>query len=216
MAPSQIVLWDDFINSSFSATDDAANWDIITDTGATVTLSNSEVGGAVVLLNATTATDECLIRNNGAPFQIVTGKKIMCGARFKLTDADDQGVRIGLMTPDTADPIGTAPTNGIYFSVVLAGADGSLDLTVEPGATDTDTGKDLTDATYVTAWFVAYGADKVQAFVDLEDGNGPSLCANVTSGLPANGTALQLVVAAEGSVATDTTTVDWIFVVQER
>lgn len=216
MSPDQVVLWDDFIQSSFSATDDAATWRIITDAGATVTLANAQVGGVVSIKNASALADESLIRNNGASFAVADNKKLTFGVRFKLTDANDMDVRIGLMTPDQTDPGDTPPTNGIYFTVALAGADGSLDLTVEPGATDTDTGLDLTDDTFVSAWFVAEGSSKVVAYVDLEDGSGPRKCATVTSGLPPAGTALQVCASTEGNTATDTLDIDWILVVQER
>jgi hypothetical protein len=212
-APSQTVLWDDFINSTISATNDAANWDLLAAGGGAV-LSNTEAGGVLAITGDVTAATETVVAQNGAPFEVHPNKPIYFEARFKVATAATQDWDIGLMTEDTANPHDTDPADGVYFG---ASGDANIDYIIEPGPgavqSRVDTGKDISDASYIT---VAYKLTdtKCLIWVDLEDGNGPALVGTVTSGLPAAGTELAVHIANEGGALV--MDVDYVLVIQDR
>lgn len=71
-----------------------------------------------------------------AQFGYVVGKRIWFLARFALSDVDDIQMILGLGTPGTADPMVTAPVEGIYFAKA-SDTDQDPDFIVRDNSTST-------------------------------------------------------------------------------
>lgn len=98
----------------------AADWTITTIEGgagsATEALSDAD-GGVLVSTNDDAATDRNSFQKVGESFLMASGKPTWFKARFKVSDATQSDVVLGLMVTDT-DPFaagGDGVTDGIFF-----------------------------------------------------------------------------------------------------
>lgn len=153
--------WNDFL--TFNASD----FTITTTEGgsgsATEALGN--VAGGVLVVTNDDADNDCdYFQLVGESFKFVSGKRLMGKARFKVSDATDSDVVVGLMITDTS-PMETV-THGIYFQ--KDDGDAKLDFHVVKDSTATDVTDiaRLSDDTWVVVEFYYDGQGMIDLYVD--------------------------------------------------
>jgi hypothetical protein len=210
-ARDKLALMDDFLQYSGSTTAGASAWlETEVGTSAAIVASDAVIGGAVSITSGSTA-GETGIDTNGGGFSIPATGKLYFECRFKVADADITlgEVFVGLGSIADVAPI-AGDTNKIGFSRKTADAT----LWHTTGDTLTSAGKDLSDDDFVTVAF-AVNNGKAYYYVDLEDGNGPSLVGTTTT-LATTSTVLSPKVFVGDSAANaQIVTVDYILVVQD-
>lgn len=115
------TFWDDFLDSSMSASVEVSRWKSATTAGTVGTLldgtdaSQELAGGIVALAVEATASDISNMMVNGESFQIATGHELYFEARFMLTHVD-VSCFVGLSNSDAAAIAGLSA--GIGFLTV--------------------------------------------------------------------------------------------------
>ncbi|HWU19379.1 MAG TPA: hypothetical protein VN155_16985 [Devosia sp.] len=148
----------------FVTTDDyvAGDWTITNAGSGTVAIATAAAGGQLVLTGG--AADDALLALNNKieAFKFVAGKKLYFSARFKINDATQSDLVIGLQITDTT-PL--AVSDGIFFR--KDDGDALLDFVASKNSTESvKTGvATLANDTFVTAAFYYDGA-VLRAFVD--------------------------------------------------
>jgi hypothetical protein len=189
----------------------AGDW-TITNVGVTPTQALTAIaGGALLLTMAATDDSSSYLQLKTATFQPVFGKRTFFKARFKVSDAVQSDLQIGLIITDTT-PLDA--TDGIYFQ--KDDGDAFLDVYVRKDATTGSTGATavatLASDTFVTVGFYYDGKSAVLAFVN--DAKVASLDASATY-LP--DTLLNVSFGVQnGEAVAKTMTLDYIFAAQER
>jgi hypothetical protein len=153
--PETIWVGGDFTNLNFSATSGLADWTHLeTDAAATTLLSLVDTGGVVILTQAANNDDVIsLIGNAGFKLsELKAGTPIEFYGRFKVTDADDCDIHIGLGIHDTSY-VASAPAD--YCAFRLVDGDAGLDLVVSKDsvATTGDNLATIADDTWARVWF---------------------------------------------------------------
>lgn len=197
--------WNDFDTYA------AGDWTVTeTQAGATQALTAGD-GGLLLLTNSAADDDLVALQKNPAAFTFTAGKKTFFRCRFKVSDATQSDVVIGLQVVD-ATPLDV--TDGVYFLK----ADGSTSVAVicrknaTTGSTTATGIATLADDTYITLGFAYDGESKVAYSV-----NGTvqgSLDAS-SSYLPDTDCTVSFAIQ-NGEAAAKTMTVDYIFVAKER
>jgi hypothetical protein len=143
---------------------------------ATGTIALTDVdGGALLLTNNTSDDNAIFMQKKGESFRFATGKELWFATRFKVSDATQSDVVIGLQITDTS-PLDV--TDGVFFLK----ADGSttVNLLVEKNNTATTTAiTTLADDTFVTLAYLYNGVDRIDAYV-----NGVFVASSVVTNLP--------------------------------
>ncbi len=152
----------------------AADW-VINDqaTGsATEVIAEDETGGVLVLLNGTANTDFDNLQlsrdggtNDSETFLFAVGKKAWFDCRIKSNDGDKVTIHIGLHITNT-DPVGTAPTDGVYFKVTTITGDISLHVRKDSVESLESGLATLGDDTFVRLSYYWDGVDTFTAFVN--------------------------------------------------
>ena len=136
----------------------AADWTITTTEAgggsATEALTNED-GGVLLITNDNADDDADFFQKVGESFKFETGKRLYFAARFKVSDATDSDVVMGLQITDTT-PL--AVTDGIYFR--KDDGDTNLDFVVikDSTATTATAVTTLANATYVKVAFYYDGS----------------------------------------------------------
>ncbi len=135
-----------------------------TDNGEVLVTSDAEAGGVVTLTTNDADDDLLSLQMNGEAWKPAEFKDIWFVCRFKITDVSECDWFLGLATTDTAVVAGT--TNSIGFR--CPDSTGDIDVVVENGTSETatDTGVDLSDATFVKVGFHVQSNDVVEFMVD--------------------------------------------------
>jgi hypothetical protein len=189
----------------------AGDW-TVTESTTTITQALTDGDGGLLLLSNTAADDDlCALQKVGESFLLESGKKTFFKARFKVSDATESDLVMGLQVTDTT-PLDV--TDGVYF--LKADGSTSVDLVCRKNAT---TGSNvasavvtLTDDTFVTLGWYYDGQDKLTYSV-----NG-----TVTGSLDASSAYLpdtDLTVSfaiQNGAAAAKTMTVDYVFAAKQR
>lgn len=189
----------------------AGDW-VVTETqaGATQALTAGD-GGLLLLTNSAADDDLVALQKTPAAFTFTAGKKTFFRCRFKVSDATQSDLVIGLQVVDTT-PLDV--TDGVYFLK----ADGSTAVSAicrknaTTGSTSASSITTLADDTFVTLGF-AYDGEGTVAY----EVNG-----NVVGSLNASSTYLPDTTCTvsfalqNGEGAAKTMTVDYIFVAKER
>jgi len=157
--PSKLhTYWEDFDYYN------AANWTVTeTQAGATQALTDAD-GGVLLLTNTAADNDLNALQKVGESFLMTAGKRAWFKARFKVSDATQSDVVIGLQITDTT-PLDV--TDGIYFLK----DDGSTTITAicrknaSTGSTSLSAGTLVSD-TYITLGWYYDGKSSVAVFVD--------------------------------------------------
>jgi hypothetical protein len=141
----------------------AADW-TVTETGdGTQALTDGD-GGLLLLTNAAADDDAGFLQKVGESFLMEAGKPALFKARFKVSDATQSELVIGLQVTDTT-PLDA--TDGIYFIK----ADGSTTLTAvcrknaTTGSTSATATTLVADTFVVVGWYYD-GKSSVQVFVN--------------------------------------------------
>ena len=135
-----------------------------------------------------------------------SGKPMFFKARWKISDATDTGVVMGLQITDV-DPI--AVSDGVFF--FKADTSTTCNLIVETSSTETSTTvATIADDTYVVTAFYYDGIDSIQVFL-----NDAHVGTSAVGNLPSTELAISfgLINGAEG---VETLSVDYIYIAKQR
>jgi hypothetical protein len=141
----------------------AGQW-TITAVGAGTTALTDIDGGAILLTNAAADDDSRFHQKVGEGFLMTAGKPAIFKARFKVSDATQSDLVIGLQVTDTT-PLDA--TDGIYF--IKADGSTSLSAVCRKNATTGSTSLTavtLANDTFVTVGWYYDGKASVAVFVD--------------------------------------------------
>lgn len=189
----------------------AGDWTVTeTDAAATQALTAGD-GGLLLLTNTAADNDLVALQKNPAAWTFTSGKKTFFRCRFKVSDATQSDVVIGLQVVDTT-PLDV--TDGVYFLK----ADGAATVDVicrknaSTGSTSASAVATLANDTFIELGFYYDGEGKVAYEV-----NGSvvgSLDAS-SSYLPDTTCTVSFAIQ-NGEAAAKTMTVDYVYVAKER
>lgn len=206
--PSPTTVYE-FFTDFFTYT--AGDWVVTeTDAGATQALAAGE-GGWLLVTNTAADDDLVALQKTPASFALTAGKRAWFSARFKVSDATQSDIAIGLQVVDTT-PLDV--TDGIYFLK----ADGAATISVicrknaTTGSTSASAVATLASDTFVTVGWYYDGVSKINYAV-----NGTVLGALDGSSTYLPDTAVTVSFAIQnGEAVAKTMTVDSIFAAVER
>lgn len=152
-----IIDSDDFLTYT------AADWTVTeTQAGATQAIASEAAGGNLVLTNSAADDDVNMIYRAQEVFKWEPTKRLFFKARFKVSDATQSDVAVGLQISDTS-PIASAPTDAFYFLKT----DGAATMTFKVGKNSSYT-TSSTVATMVSDTFMTVGfAYNGKTYVDI-------------------------------------------------
>lgn len=189
----------------------AADWTITTTEAgagsATEALANED-GGVLLITNDNADNDRDFFNKIGESFLFEAGKKLIFEARFKVNDATESDIIMGLQITDTT-PLDV--TDGVFFQ--KDDGDTNIDFHVEKNNTSTDATAiaTLADDTYVKLGFYYDGKSEIQYFVD-----GVKIGTAATTNLPDDEELTISFGIQNGAAAAKTMSVDYIFAAKER
>jgi|10_taG_2_1085330.scaffolds.fasta_scaffold32887_1 hypothetical protein len=196
---------------------DLADWVITTTeagTGSATEAVGSEDGGVLVLTNAADEDDCDFLQFKGGTnaavretFKFESGKKLFFKSRFKVNDADQVDIVMGLQITDTT-PL--AVTDGVYFQSSDEAGTLSLNVTKD-SSTSSGTVATLADDTYVQVGFYYNGKDEVQGFL-----NDAKITTLATTNLPDDEELTISFGVQNGEDVAQSMSIDYIFVAKER
>jgi hypothetical protein len=159
-----VVIWDDFTEAVFNATD---TWTVVKDSSASVALVADSAGGEVILSSQTLTDDDGASIQGNEIFLPAAGRKIWFATRMKLADATQQELCIGLTQNFATDPEAMLTASNRIVFQKNDGATALLCKTeVADSETSTTTTVDVVAATYNHLAFVVDGTGKVDFFID--------------------------------------------------
>lgn len=188
----------------------AGDWTITTTEAgagdATEALTDGD-GGLLLITNDAADDDNDFLQKKGESFKFVAGKRLWFKTRFKVSDATQSDLVIGLQITDTT-PL--AVTDGVYFLK----ADGSttVNCLVTKNSTSTTTAAaTLASDTFITLGFYYDGASTIQIWAD-------DLVAatSVTTNLVDDEELTISFGIQNGEAVAKTLTIDYILAVKER
>jgi hypothetical protein len=186
----------------------AADWTVTeTQAGATQALTDGD-GGLLLLTNTAADDDLVSLQKVGESFRFAAGKRLFFEARFKVSDATQSDVVIGLMITDTT-PLDV--TDGVFF--IKSDGAATVNFRVEKNNTATAATSIATMAndTFIRLGFYYDGVSAVQYFV-----NGAIAGSSVTTNLPDDEDMTVTFAIQNGEAVAKTMTVDYIYAAKER
>jgi hypothetical protein len=186
----------------------AADWTVTeTDAGATQALADGD-GGLLLITNTAADNDLVSLQKKGESFRFASGKPLFFEARFKVSDATQSDVVIGLQITDTT-PLDVS--DGVFF--IKADGAATVNFLVEKNNTATTASAVATmaDDTFIRLGFYYDGVSAVQYFV-----NGSIAGSSVTTNLPDDEDMTITIAIQNGEAAAKTMTVDYVYVAKER
>ena len=186
----------------------AGDWTVTeTDAGATQALTDGD-GGLLLITNTAADNDLVSLQKKGESFRFEAGKALFFEARFKVSDATQSDVVIGLQITDTT-PLDVS--DGVFF--IKADGAATVNFLVEKNNTATTASAIATMAndTYIRLGFYYDGSSAVQYFV-----NGTYTGSSVTTNLPDDEDMTVTIAIQNGEAAAKTMTVDYVYVAKER
>ena len=223
-----IVLFDDFIDGrshtpnnasiasgqgKFSELANLGDW-LVTlvdgggDNGEVIVVADDGVGGLLTLTTNDADNDSIEMQMNGEAWQLASGKDVVFEVRMKGTDVSEFDWFVGLAITDTTTM--TASSDRIGFE--CPDSTGDIDAISEKDSTQTttDSGKDLTDNTFVVLRFETSGTGTVRYYV-----NG-ALVAKHTTNIPEDEALTPTICIRNDGAAANTMTLDYILVARDR
>lgn len=188
----------------------AADWVITTTEAgagdATEALTDI-AGGALLITNDAADNDADFFQTVGELFTFASNKKLFFSTRFKVSDATQSDVVIGLQIRDTS-PL--AVSDGVYFQ--KDDGDANIDFNVTGSSTTTAATAigTLVSDTFVILSFYYNGVDAVEYFID-----NVRIGSSVTTNLPSTELTVSFGIQ-NGEAVAKTMTLDYIFVSRER
>lgn len=194
----------------------AANWTVTAVGTGTAALTNLD-GGALLLTNSAADNDSIQLQQVGEAFALTAGKRAFFKARFKVSDATQSDLIIGLCVTDTTlmgATAGAGVTDGIFFSKDDGVA--TLDVQCQKNATTGQTRAagiaTLANDTFVTVAWAYDGKGEVAYFVnDVQLGT----LAGTAAYLPDTTLAVSFGLM-NGEAVAKTMSVDYLFAATER
>ena len=186
----------------------AGDWTVTeTDAGATQALTDGD-GGLLLITNTAADNDLVSLQKKGESFRFESGKALFFEARFKVSDATQSDVVIGLQITDTT-PLDVS--DGVFF--IKADGAATVNFLVEKNNTATTASSIATMAndTYIRLGFYYDGSSAVQYFV-----NGTYTGSSVTTNLPDDEDMTITIAIQNGEAVAKTMTVDYVYVAKER
>ena len=186
----------------------AGDWTVTeTDSGATQALTDGD-GGLLLITNTAADNDLVSLQKKGESFRFASGKALFFEARFKVSDATQSDVVIGLQITDTT-PLDVS--DGVFF--IKADGAATVNFLVEKNNTATTASSIATMAndTYIRLGFYYDGSSAVQYFV-----NGTYTGSSVTTNLPDDEDMTVTIAIQNGEAVAKTMTVDYVYVAKER
>lgn len=188
-----------------------ADWTITTTEAgagsATEALGNVD-GGVLVITNDDASGDADFFQKVGESFKFESGKKLWFESRFKIDNATNSAVVMGLQITDTT-PLDV--TDGVFF--LKSSGDTKFDFLVEKNNTATTTSEvfTLVDDTFCTLGFHYNGSDKVDIYA-----NGLLVGTSVTTNLPDDEELTISFGVQNGSAVSRVMTLDYILAEKAR
>lgn len=185
----------------------AADWTVTeTQAGATQALTDGD-GGLLLLTNTAADNDLVALQKVGESYRFASGKKLFFEARFKVSNATQSDVVMGLQITD-ATPLDVS--DGVFF--LKSDDSTTINLLVEKNNTATTTSVGtLADDTYIRLGFYYDGNSSIQAFV-----NGTYVATSATTNLVDDEDLTVSFALQNGNAVARTMTVDYIYVAKER
>ena len=178
-------------------------------TGSATEALTSGAGGQLLLTNAAGDNDLDFLQLKGESFSLSSSKRAFFEARFKVSDATESDVVMGLQITDTT-PL--AVSDGVYF--MKDDGDTNLDFHIEKDGTDTTTAAvtTLADDTFVNVgFFIDPNTSQISYFVGSATPVGV-----VNTNLPDDEELTVSFGIQNGAAAAKTMTIDYINVICER
>jgi hypothetical protein len=192
----------------------AGDWTITTTeagAGSATEAVTDKDGGALLLTNAAGDNDLDNLQLAGESFAMAAGKQAWFSARFQVSDATQSDIFMGLIIKTATDPVGTAPTDGIFFRKDDGDTNVDFVVTKDSTATTASAVTTMSDATDIELAFHYDGVDTITYFVDdVRTGT------SVTTNLPDDEVLSVMMHIQNGEAAAKTMTVDWIMAAKER
>lgn len=189
----------------------AAQWTITTvEAGAgdaTEAITNAD-GGVLVITNDAADDDSDFLQLANETFKFASGKKLWFRSRFKVSDATQSDVVMGLQITDTT-PL--AVTDGVYFIKADGAATVDFKVVKDSTATTTSSVATLSADTYVTLGFYYDGASTI--YIEV---NGSLVYSSVTTNLPDDEELTISFGIQNGEAVAKVLSVDYLFVSKER
>ena len=184
----------------------AGDW-TITSTGAATQALTDIDGGCLLITNAAADNDACFFNKKGESFTFVAGKKLVFKSRFKVSDATQSDVVMGLQITDTT-PL--AVSDGVYFLKPDDAATVNFIVGASSTLTTASAISTLVTNTFTEWSFYYNGIDAVEYWVD-----GLYIGRSVTTNLPSTELTVSFGIQ-NGAAAAKTMTVDYVLVCKER
>ena len=199
------IFFDDFDNYV------AADWTVtLIGAGGTAALADAD-GGVLTITTDALDNDQVTLQKVGESFKLEAGKRAWFKTRFKVADATQSDLAIGLQITDTT-PL--ACTDGVWFR--KDDGDALIDFIVQK---DDTTGKNtslgvatLVDDTYIVLGWYYDGVSSVEVFVN--DAKVATVAATSTY-LPDTELTLSMSYA-NGEAGAIAMSVDYLFAAKER
>lgn len=194
----------------------AAMWTVTVVGTGTAALTNLD-GGALLLTNSAADNDSIQLQKVGESFALTAGKRAFFKARFKISDATQSDLIIGLCVTDTTlmgAVAGAGVTDGIFFSKDDGVA--TLDVQCQKNATTGQTRAaaiaTLANDTFVNLAWAYDGKSEVAYYVnDVQIGT----LAGTSTYLPDTTLTMSFGIM-NGEAVAKTMTVDYLFAAVER
>lgn len=202
--PSRVHQWfDDF--DSYTA----GNWTVTkTQVGATQAIVDAD-GGVLALVNSAADNDLNQIQWAKETFRLAANKQTWIKARFKVSNATESDVLVGLYITDTS-PVASKPSDGFYFQKL----DGSTSLTFECGVNSTYTSTTvatMANDTYVVVAAYYNGYDRIELYL-----NDQKVATSVATNLCTDEDLAVSLAVQNGDANARTLSVDYLLVSEER
>jgi hypothetical protein len=186
----------------------AGDWTVTeTDAGATQALTDGD-GGLLLITNTAADNDLVSLQKKGESFRFESGKALFFEARFKVSDATQSDVVIGLQITDTT-PLDVS--DGVFFIKADGAATDNFLVEKNNTATTASSIATMANDTYIRLGFYYDGSSAVQYFV-----NGTYTGSSVTTNLPDDEDMTITIAIQNGEAAAKTMTVDYVYVAKER
>ena len=191
----------------------AGDWTVTeTQVGATQAITNED-GGVLLLTNSAADDDLVALQLSKETFKFAVNKPLFFKAKFKVSDATQSDLVIGLQITDTT-PL--AVTDGVYFSKADGAATLNFNVVKNSTATTASAIATLSDATYITVAFYYNGVDKI-VYAAGTDSNAPTILGkSVITNLPDDEELTLSFAVQNGEAVAKTMSIDYIFCSKER
>lgn len=194
----------------------SGNWTVTTVGTGTVALTNLD-GGALLITNSAADNDGVQLQKVGESFALTAGKRAIFKARFKVSDATQSDLIMGLCVTDTTlmgSTAGAGVTDGIFFSKDdgVATLDVQCQKNASTGQTRAAAVATLADDTFVTVAWAYDGKGEVAYYVnDIQLGT----LTGTSAYLPDTTLTVSFGII-NGEAVAKTMTVDYVFAAVER